>query len=55
MNKKELDGIIDRLIENAKGVMFGSATLTIRLHDGRATETTISITQNAKQKMEAHE
>jgi hypothetical protein len=55
MNKKELDNIIDRLIENAKGVMFGSETLTIRLHDGRATETTISITQNAKQKMEAHE
>jgi hypothetical protein len=50
MNNEYIHEVANRLFEQAAKIRFGSATLTVKLHDGRATETTISVTQNTKQK-----
>ncbi|GMO27587.1 MAG: hypothetical protein Ta2B_08270 [Termitinemataceae bacterium] len=50
LSKELLHHDIERLIEYAACVHYGQAVLTVKLHDGRATETTIAITQSTKNK-----
>ena len=47
--------IAERLCENAAKIRFGSVSATLKIHDGRVTDVTHSITENTKEKRKQNE
>jgi hypothetical protein len=44
-----LAAIVARLAENATGLRYGTAAVSLRVHDGRIVDITYTVTENQKE------
>ena len=47
--RENIINIADRLCENAAKIRYGSVSATLKIHDGRVTDVTHSITENTRE------
>lgn len=52
MNKTKTMDMVARLMSNAAGVRFGTASISVKLHDGRVVEVAYSTTENTRERGE---
>jgi len=50
MNKSKAEIMVARLMANAAGVRHGTASVSVKLHEGRVVEVTYSTTENVREK-----
>jgi len=50
MNKSKADKIVARLLANAAEVRFGTASVSVKLHEGYVVEVAYSTTENVREK-----
>jgi hypothetical protein len=44
-----LAAVVERLAENAAGIRYGTAAVTLRIHDGRIVDITHTVTESQKE------
>jgi len=52
MNKTKTMDMVARLMSNAAGVRFGTASVSVKLHEGNVVEVAYSTTENTRERSE---
>jgi hypothetical protein len=50
MNLQKVETVTDRLFENVLKVRYGSASVTLQIHEGRITTISYSTTENTRER-----
>jgi hypothetical protein len=49
MNQTKFEAVLKRLLSNAAGLMYGSVSATVKVHDGRVVQVCYSTTENTRE------
>ena len=49
MNSEKAAVIVKRLLSNAEGLKYGSASATVKIHDGRVVEVAYTTTESTRE------